>query len=389
MSLRVDPELASELSRFGGGTVSRCFNCGNCTATCQLTNQDDVFPRRYIRYIQLGLRQKMLGSVDPWLCFYCGDCSQTCPRDADPGYLMMTSRRWLTASYDWTGLSGLLYRHPRWQLVMAAAAAAVVLALFTLVPGFGFQLLADHPEARQTVMLQYFAPKEIIHTADLILVATLGLLLLSNAARMVYYARRRARPAPLSAWIGALGQFAVQAATQARWRQCATGASKHWLRHLLLVAAYATMFLLVVVLLDVFQVQDDSFHWTSLPGYAATAILLGATGWIIVDRWCRREPIHKHSDVSDWLFVVLLFFTALSGILMHAARLLDLPMTTYLLYLAHLMIDAPLLAVVVPFGKWAHLLYRPFALYLAEVERRAQLERARAARPSALQPQAA
>jgi hypothetical protein len=53
------------------------------------------------------------------------------------------------------------------------------------------------------------------------------------------------------------------------------------------------------------------------------------------------------------------------------------------------MIAVPMLVVEVPFGKWSHLLYRPLALYLAEVERRAQLERARAARPVALQPKAA
>lgn len=389
MSLRVDPGLASELSQFGGGTASRCFNCGNCTATCQLSNQDAVFPRRYIRFIQLGLREKMLGSVDPWLCFYCGDCSETCPRDADPGNLMMASRRWLIAAYDWTGLSRLMYRRERWELFMLAAVAIAILALFTLTPGFGFRLLADHPEALQTVMLQYFAPRETVHLADMILAAVLAALLLSNAAHMAWRVRSQARPAPLSAWLGALGEFFIQALTQKRWRQCASGASKHWLRHLLLVLAYGTMFLLVVVFLKWFQVENAAFHWTSLPGYAATLILLGATAWIMADRRRRRDAIHRHSDLADWLFAGLLFLTSLSGIFLHAARLLDLPMATYVLYLAHLMIAVPMLAVEVPFGKWSHLLYRPLALYLAEVERRAQLARARAAQPPALQPQAA
>lgn len=389
MSLRVDPGLASELKQFGGDTALRCFNCGNCTAACQLTNQEAVFPRRYIRFIQLGLREKMAGSVDPWLCFYCGDCSQTCPREADPANLMMASRRWLIAAYDWTGLSRLMYRSERWELFMLAAVAIAVLALFTLTPGFGFQLLAEHPEALQSVMLQWFAPKEIIHIADMILAATLAALLLSNAAHMVWRVRSQARPAPLSAWVGALGEFLAQASTQKRWRQCASGASKHWLRHLLLVFAYGTMFLLVVVFLKWFQVEDASFHWTSLPGYAATLILLGATTWIMVDRRRRSDAIHKHSDLADWLFVGLLFLTSLSGILLHAARLLDLPMATYVLYLAHLMIAVPMLAVEVPFGKWSHLLYRPLALYLAEVERRAQFARARTAQPSGLRPQAA
>ncbi|MCS7042848.1 MAG: 4Fe-4S dicluster domain-containing protein [Bryobacteraceae bacterium] len=387
MSLRVDPALANELKEFGGGTVSRCFNCGNCTAACQLTNQDAVFPRRYIRYIQLGLREKMLGSVDPWLCFYCGDCSETCPREADPGNLMMASRRWLIAAYDWTGLSRLMYRSVRWELVLLFAVAAAVLAWFSLTPGFGFRLLAAHPEARQTVMLQCFAPKDVIHQADVALASVLAALLLSNAARMLYYARKHCQPAPASAWLAALGEFVIQGLTQKRWRQCASGASRHWLRHLLLVFAYGTMFLLVVVFLKWFQVEDASFHWTSLPGYAATLVLLAATLSIMADRRRKRDPIHRHSDVSDWLFVILLFLTSLSGILLHAARILDLPMPAYALYVVHLMIAVPMLVVEVPFGKWSHLLYRPLALYLAEVERRAQ--RARAAAPAPLAPQPA
>ncbi|MGC3979589.1 MAG: hypothetical protein QM751_16000 [Paludibacteraceae bacterium] len=46
-----------------------------------------------------------------WECYYCGECSTHCPQDANPGELMMSLRRWLTAKYDWTGLSGLFYKY--------------------------------------------------------------------------------------------------------------------------------------------------------------------------------------------------------------------------------------------------------------------------------------
>ncbi len=42
-------------------------------------------------------------------------------------------------------------------------------------------------------------------------------------------------------------------------------------------------------------------------------------------------------------------------------------MGTYSIYVIHLMIAVPMLAVEVPFGKWAHLAYRPVAKYLAAV----------------------
>ncbi len=384
MSYRVDPSMSAQLSQYGGETVMKCFNCGNCTAACSLAGQDSSIPRRYIRYIQLGLKEKMLGSLDPWLCYYCGDCSETCPREAEPGKLMMASRRWLISMYDWTGLSRLMYKNERWELVMLGLVALVVLALFTVPASFGFQLLAAHSEARQNVNLGFFAPKEIVHWGDLTLAAVLGVLLLSNAARMVWFVRRESGPMPLGLLATQLKEFIVQGLTQARWRGCASNSMKHWLRHLLLVTAYGTMFVLVVIFLYWFQVEDSSFHWTSLLGYYATLVLMGATLWIMRDRVKKRDQIHKYSDLADWMFPILLFLTSLSGILLHMARLVNLAMPVYVLYVIHLMIAVPMLVVEVPFGKWSHLLYRPLALYLLAVQRKSHSREA--AQPAVARP---
>jgi len=380
MSVRVDTGVVEELAKYGGDTVTKCFNCGNCTAVCSLSKEDTVFPRRYIRFTQLGLKGKMLESVDPWLCYYCGDCSDTCPRDAKPGKLMMASRRWLISMYDWTGLSRLMYRTEAWELGMLGIVAVVVLGLFTLPANFGFQLLARHPEALHGVKLAYFAPKEIVHRGDIIMAVFLAGLLLSNAARMTYYAMRKSHPIPLAAYVIELKELILHGLTQKRWRECATDNTKHWLRHVALVSGYGTMFVLVVVFLYWFQVEDASFHWTSLLGYYSTLVLLGSTLWIIHDRMEKKDQIHKDSDLADWLFVGLLLLTSLSGILLHLVRLLDLAMPTYLLYVVHLMIAVPMLAVEVPFGKWAHMLYRPLAIYLSAVQTRARQPQTSSAR---------
>ena len=372
MSVRVDPGIVTELAHYGGETAVKCFNCGNCTAICALSKEDAVFPRRYIRYIQLGVRDKMLESIDPWLCYYCGDCSSTCPREAEPGKLMMASRRWLISMYDWTGLSRLMYKKEAWEFGMLAIVALVVLALFSLPENFGFRLLARHPEARQAVNLAYFAPKEIVHWGDMVLAALLGVLLLSNAARMFWFAMSNGPSVPLAVYAKQFKELVIHGLTQKRWRECTSDTTKHWLRHLLLVTGYGTMFALVVVFLYWFQVEDASFHWTSLLGYYGTLVLLGATSWIALDRLQKKDQIHKYSDLADWLFVTLLFLTGLSGILLHLARLLNLPMPTYVMYVVHLMIAVPMLTVEVPFGKWAHLLYRPLAVYLAAVQAKAR-----------------
>jgi hypothetical protein len=285
---------------------------------------------------------------------------------------MMASRRWLISMYDWTGLSRLMYKKEAWEFGMLAIVALVVLALFSLPENFGFRLLARHPEARQAVNLAYFAPKEIVHWGDMVLAALLGVLLLSNAARMFWFAMSNGPSVPLAVYAKQFKELVIHGLTQKRWRECTSDTTKHWLRHLLLVTGYGTMFALVVVFLYWFQVEDASFHWTSLLGYYGTLVLLGATSWIALDRLQKKDQIHKYSDLADWLFVTLLFLTGLSGILLHLARLLNLPMPTYVMYVVHLMIAVPMLTVEVPFGKWAHLLYRPLAVYLAAVQAKAR-----------------
>ncbi len=372
MSYRVDPTITSQLRVYGAGSAVKCFNCGNCTAVCGLSEQDSVFPRRYIRYIQLGLKGKMLGSLDPWLCYYCGDCSATCPREAEPGNLMMASRRWLTSMYDWTGLSRLMYRDGRWQFLVLALAAAFVLALFTLPGQFGFRLLAAHPEALHAVNLDYFTPKHIVHVGDLILAGLLGGLLLSNAARMTYFVTKQGPRAPLWLYVTQFWRLVVQFLTQKRWLGCTTSSTKQWLRHFFLVTGYVTMAVLVEAFLQSFQVQDASIHWTSYLGYYATVVVLGASSWMILDRLRKRDQVSRYSDQTDWLFLILLFLTALSGIALHILRVLNQPLPTYVAYTAHMMLAVPMLVIMVPFGKWGHLLYRPLALYLLAVQRKAR-----------------
>ena len=136
MSSRVDPELMKNLTRFGVADATACFNCGNCTAVCSLSSGSAPFPRKMIRYLQLGLKDKLMQCPEPWLCYYCGDCSKTCPRDANPGEVMMGVRRYFTAEYEPTGISRLFYKNNVFAVLLTLA-LALVLGAFLLVQKAG------------------------------------------------------------------------------------------------------------------------------------------------------------------------------------------------------------------------------------------------------------
>ncbi len=131
MSQRVDLNFVKELKKYGAINTEACFNCGNCTAICPLTSDKHPFPRDMIRYAQLGLKDRILASSDPWQCYYCGQCTETCPRGAEPAETMMAIRRWVTAQYDRSGEGARLYLSGK--AVLLVVARYVVLTLLLLV----------------------------------------------------------------------------------------------------------------------------------------------------------------------------------------------------------------------------------------------------------------
>jgi len=384
MSAEVNPELIVDLTKFGVSSASACFNCGNCTAVCSLSSEDTPFPRKVIRYLQLGLKDKLMQSPEPWLCYYCGDCSETCPRQADPGEVMMGLRRYLTSMYDWTGISRLFYTSKPFEIF------SILLVAFLVGLGFYFY---HGPMPTDRVALNVFAPNTTIEILDLIMLGVLSFFLLSNAYRMFkavmgdpaqypqltlaqkqHATSRLIWGIPLSDYLQEAREFILQFLTQKKFKACGTASQRtQWINHLLIMSGYSIVFLLVVAGIRWFQ-RDDIYalwHPIRLLGYYATFAILYGTTVAITGRLQKSKTVYAHSHSSDWAFLILLWLTTFSGILIHAARLLELPLTTYYLYVLHLMIAVPMLVIEVPFAKWTHQLYRPLILFLMKVKARA------------------
>lgn len=305
---------------------------------------------------------------------------------------MMTLRRYLTAQYDWTGLSAKLYRSKAWELGALFVVGAFMSLLIWLFHG---------PLVTERVELNTFAPVHMVHTFDLILFFVLAFFLFTNAFRMYWFIMHQSDSARISDIIRGIRQngfgftmhqgeeikipfhvFITEAwtiiwnfITQKLFLKCANNMGR-WLKHFLLVSGYALMLFLVVVLLLWFQ--TDNIYPITHPqrwlGYYATAVLLFGTVEILIGRIRKREQIHRFSDFSDWMFPILLLLTTLSGILVHIFRYMGLPLATYYTYAVHLVIAVAMLVIEVPFGKWAHLLFRPLAIYFQTVREKA-LER--------------
>lgn len=373
MAQKINPDLANDLTRFGAPSLMKCFNCGNCTALCPLSEGETAFPRKLVRYAQVGLEDRLKGSLEPWLCYYCGECSATCPREAEPGETMMATRRWLTAAYDWTGLGRKFYTSVGWEIGSILVVAALVALGFLLWHG---PVVTDH------VALNTFAPVPVIDALDKLMAGALSFFLLTNLYRMHRWVMGNGEgvKAPASLYVTEAWRLAYQFFTQERFGKCNN--RRRWHNHALLVSGYVLMLVMIVFFLPWFQ--TDKIYPITNPqrwlGYYATLALLWGTGAVLVGRLMKKTQIHRFSHLSDWIFPILLLLGAVTGILIHTFRYLGLPLATYTIYVIHLSLMVPMLVLEVPFGKWAHMAYRPFAIYLQAVKAKAA-EKAVAATP--------
>jgi nitrate reductase gamma subunit len=145
----------------------------------------------------------------------------------------------------------------------------------------------------------------------------------------------------------------------------------------MIMTGYASIFLLVVVFVnglgsDNLKFQRDAeysiWHPIRLIGYYSTFAILYGTTYAMIGRFKKSKPVYKNSHPTDWMFLILLQLTTLTGIFIHFTRLLNWPMPTYFLYIIHMMVAVPMLVLEVPFAKWAHLAYRPVVLFLLRVK---------------------
>jgi Fe-S oxidoreductase len=363
----ISPNLYGEIERLGAKDMETCMQCGNCAAACPLSTGETTFPRKIYRYLQLGLKDKVLESPEPWLCYYCGDCNTDCPRGAEPAETMMATRRWLMTQYDWTGLAKLFYSSPKWQVAAFSFISLFVISLFLIFHG---------PVITEYVALNTFAPAHYVHIGDEIMILIVFALLGSNAVNM-YFKIMQGTKVPLKLYITQAPVFVINYFTQKKWRKCGTGPSSAWARHFFLFSGWVAMEVLVMIFLTSFQtdIVHPFWHPTRAVGYYATVALMVGSASMLYGRWFKKEEnLHRYSDFTDLFFLVLIFVIAVSGIMVHFARLGGLPLTTYTIYVIHVGICVGMLMIMLPFGKLSHLMYRPLAIFLTTIKQKAQQE---------------
>ena len=378
MTATIDVGLLADVKRFGAADVSACFSCGTCTAICPLSDNDGTFPRRMIRYAQVGMRDALLGSKELWTCYQCGLCSETCPTQADPMGFMAAARRYAIASYDRTRLAWSMYTRP----VLGSLVAVLVAAFFA-----AFMYTSHGSQSTASLNLFGFIPEGLIHVTGIVVMV---LAALAGLAGIVTMARGIARregvslgtvlggPAAMGRLLAALWvALGIESVGQNRYRSECTEVQetepwyrRRWLVHAMTMWGFLGLLGATVIdyglsLIGVRATGTPVPVWypVRLLGTLAGMSMIYGVSMLILNRLQRTNRAAQQSLPSDWMLLTLLWITGVTGFIVELALYLpQAPAWGYWVFLLHVSVAMELI-LLAPFIKFAHAIYRPVALF--------------------------
>ncbi|OIP05743.1 MAG: hypothetical protein AUJ97_00275, partial [Bacteroidetes bacterium CG2_30_32_10] len=314
---KINPKFGENLKSYGAINFNACYNCGNCTAVCSLSTEEDSFPREMVRFSALGLDDEIKSSLKPWLCYYCGECTTHCPQTANPGELMMVLRRWLTSKYDWTGLSGLLYKSLPLSIIAFLLTAIGVLAF---------------------AAYESFKLETIIHFGHYFEMIAIGgvfaFILLPNIIRMWWFVILKPKlKISFSNYLISTWELIIHMFTQKRALGCNENQFR-WFEHFVLVLGYLAL-LFTTVFLDWFSTQN---LFIIILGYVESAAIFIITLDFVKSRIKKNKEVSKNSQPSDWFFVIWLLLMGLTALIVRLFIDINILETNVWMYLIHLIV---------------------------------------------------
>ncbi len=366
---RIDPKMPETLQRYGAKDFSACYNCGNCTAVCSLTAKDANYPRIFLRYGSLGLRDDLLGAPEPWLCYACGECSTACPRDAGPGDFMAALRRYSIARHEPSGLTRLLFTNNPFAIVFTA-----VLALFL---GIFMAMASDRIDPAGAVKRWIFETLsfEVIHDAGMVIFTFMGVTALIGVVRMALRVFRDVpRPEkPLAAGWVAFKRVIAEAALMKRYRKCLDDEEPYfrgrpvvfqpWFVHWTIMWGFIGLLLATIIDFLLKDPAVPTFWPTRILGTAAGISMMWGATIAVVYRIRGVARQYRNSRLADWALLGALFLAGLTGFWMEIAVMGDFPNTVNeTVFIIHTIVSMELV-ILFAFSKFAHAFYRPLALF--------------------------
>jgi len=378
--IRPDVNFINDVIAAGGESVKKCFQCATCSVVCNVTPEDNPFPRKEMIHAQWGLKDKLYSNPDVWLCHQCSDCTAYCPRGAKPGEVLGAVRKLSIQHYATPSFLAKAVGSPK-ALIGLLAVPVIVFIVAIMMQGHSF-----------------FPEGEIIYAEKFMSVMYIDTIFIAAALFAVFgfvtgvskywkdlakgievsdnpWQRKAKGSIPILLW-SSIWEFV----THSRFGKCDVTADRKN-SHLFVflgfvgLAITTTWAIVYIYGYKLFGIQPTAFlNFGPSPypqadplkilGNLSALILLSGIFMVITNR---RKNAEKAGNGSyyDWLFISIIFVIVTTGILSEVLRLAQIQILAYPTYFIHLVVVFFLFAYA-PYSTMAHMVYRMTALVFAK-----------------------
>ena len=362
---KINPDFAEEIKKYGAKDFNACFNCGNCTAVCGLTDKNANFPRIFIRYGMLGQHEEILKSKELWLCYACGECSLNCPRQAAPGDYMSAIRRYAIANYEPTGLTKHIFKSNPFSIFITLILAVIL----------GFFLLTIKPDQIISRWLFEYIPYEVIHNMGLVIFSLTGLSMawgIFTLIRKISKDKIKDDKDKTSFW-STTKKVVEELGTMKRYRKCDSEEESHWKTKPEYVKPWFVHWsimwgflgLLLATILDFIFKDPSTSIWlpSRILGTIAGLLMMYGSSLAIYYRKIKVTRSYKETKLADWMLLTFLWIAGFTGFWLEVSvGFAAENLFNQIIFLLHTIISMELV-LLFAFSKFAHAIYRPIALW--------------------------
>lgn len=368
-AILLDPDLKfiRGVKAAGGDTLKKCFQCATCSVVCNLSPDDRPFPRKEMLWGQWGQRDRLMSDPDVWLCHQCNDCSKHCPRGARPGDVLAALRRMAILEHATPQFLARWVNDPRFLPVVFGIPVVILLVFMAAVGTLGI------PEGE--IIYRKFIPQWPVVDVIFPLTAIWTLLCSAMGVRKFWTALSSAGPQPkreyrYSPWewitIYVLGTV-VDILRHTRFKECVVNRPRYTAHFNMMWGFILLAVTTACVAAGVYVFGKQTPYPLSSPvkwiGNIGAVILILGSLLALAHRMSPGDDAGK-ATYFDWLFLLVVLSTGVSGLLTELLRLADVASVAYPVYFVHLVFVWFLFAYL-PFSKFSHLLYRTTAMVYA------------------------
>lgn len=355
--IKPDLDFVKGVIAAGGESLKKCYQCATCSVVCNVTPDENPFPRKEMIWAQWGLKEKFLGNPDVWLCHQCNDCTAYCPRGAKPGEVLGAIRKQTIKQYSSpSALVDIVNKKALMPLLLIAP--AVVLAI--LLSAAGTFSIPEGP-----IVFSKFVSTHLIQfvfTPALLFGFAVG----AFGVKKFWKDMKQSHNVSAGDLMASVIGTAKDIAGHKRFKKCDTSADRY-ASHLLVFYGFVAAGIATAigaVYIDVLK-RTSPFYF----GYGTPVKIFGNLGaiGIIVGIILMMKNRFKHAEklgvgsYFDWLLISIIAVTGISGFLAQFLRVADIASLAYPVYFIHLAFVLALF-VYLPFSKMAHMFYRGAAI---------------------------